>query len=114
MDYDELQRDFDLTEPEDRRAYDKRYIEKIKDLSGQLDNDEQEDVIEEMHTLNYNPSNSPENDAELNWLRGRNIAKQKNRFDPHTESLLRSKAEATGKPLAQIKREARAYLKGVK
>ncbi|MFH1933312.1 MAG: hypothetical protein ABIN18_17185 [Pseudomonadota bacterium] len=114
MDYDELQRDFDLTDPEDRRAYDKRYIEKIKELSGGLDNDEQEDVIEEMHTLNYNPSNSPENDAELNWLRGRNIAKQKNRFNPATESYLQHIASEDGKTLAQVKKEYRKIMKGGK
>ena len=111
-DYELEQKDFDMTDPGDRIVYDKRYISKLKELSKNLDADTQDDIISQMENLTYNPSNSPENDGELNFLRSRNIVKQQNRFDPHTESLLRDKAERTGKPLAQVKREARAYLKG--
>ena len=113
-DFEETQTDFDLTDANDRRVYDTRYLQKIKELSGELNAEEKDDIFDQMHSLNYNASNSPENDAHLNFLRSQNIAKQKNRFDPHTESLLRSKAEMTGKPLAQVKKEARAYLKGGK
>ena len=110
-DFENEQTDFDLTDPDDQRVYDQRYLQKIKELSGSLDNDAKEDIVEEMGTLKYNPSNSPENDAHLNWLRSQNIAKQKSRFDSHSESLLRFQAEESGKSLSHVKREAMQTLK---
>ena len=101
--------------PNDKiKYYDTPYLKTIKDLSASFDGDEVDEIIGEMESLRYNPSNKPRLDAEINFLKAQNMVRAKSRFDSHTESLLRDKAERTGKPLAQVKREARAYLKGGK
>ena len=116
MDYnEELQTDFDLTDPDDRRAYDIRYIKKLKSLSDPFESDVRDENISEMEKLDYTPSNRPETDAEINWLKC-DIARKKKQyqFSKSEESFLQFQAQESGKSVAQVKREARKFLKGGK
>ena len=111
-DFENEQTDFDLTDPDDQRVYDARYLRKIKELTEELDSDAKDDIYDSMVSLKYNASNSPENDAHLNFLRSQNISKKKNQFDSHSESLLQFQAQESGKSLSEVKKAARQVLKG--
>lgn len=112
MDYnEERQTDFDLDIPEDRLVYDQRYIRKLKELTDPLGTAAQDEIIDELQNLKYDPSNNPEQDCELNYLRSKNIVRQKSRLDSSTESYLRFQAETSGRSLAEVKREYRKTVK---
>jgi len=107
--------DLDLNDEDDRRTYDTRYLTKLKELTGKMDTDSQDEVIDELKTMQYNPSNSPEVDCELNFLKSQNERKKKqHRFSKTEESFLQFQAQESGKSSAQVKSEARKFLKGVK
>jgi len=98
--------------PEHSRIYDIRYIKKLKDLTAGIDSDEQDELIDELKGISYNPSNSPENDCELNFLKSKNVIRQKSKLDSHTASYLQFQAVESGKSLAEVKREFRKFAKG--
>ncbi len=118
-DYDENNDDSDflLTDEErveHNRKYDIRYIKKLKDLTSDLGADDQDEVIDELKTIRYSPTSNPEQDCELNYLKGQNERKRKAyQFSKTEESFLQFQAQESGKSLAQVKREARKFLKGV-
>ena len=104
--------DLDLEDEDDRRTYDTRYLTKLKEITNGVDAEDRDEDIQEMETLRYNPSNSPETDVELNWLKCQNERKRKQyQFSKTEESFLRYQAQESGKSLAQVKREARKLLK---
>ena len=111
-DFEETQTDFDLSDPDDRRTYDTRYIQKLKELTGGIDGDSQDEIIDELQNISYNPSNSPENDCELNVLKSKNVIRQKSRMDSHTKSFLEYIASEDGRSLADVKREYRKQTRG--
>ena len=102
----------DLEDEDDRRTYDKRYLTKLKEITNGVDGEDRDEVIKEMEIMRYNPSNSPETDAELNWMKSQNERKRKqHQFSKTEESFLQFQAQESGKSLAQVKREARKFLK---
>ena len=92
--------------------YNEAYIEKIKALSGSIkDGDEREVTFREMERLRYNPSDDPEHDAEVNFLKAQLKAKGTKQFEPGVESYLRYRAKETGKSLSEARAWARRALK---
>jgi hypothetical protein len=111
-DYNEF---LDLEDPEDRTTYDRRYITKLKELTEGVDSEDRDAVIDELKTIKYDPTSNPEQDCELNYLRGQNQRKRKlHQFSKSEESFLRYQAEEDGISLSQAKRNARKFLKGGK
>ena len=112
MDYDEEQDFYDMEDVDDARKYDIKYIKKLKDLTDPLGAEVRDDIIDEMQTIKYNATNNPTQDAELNYLRSRNILKRKQyQFSKSEESFLRYQADADGISLTEAKRNARKILK---
>ena len=110
-DYEKEQTDFDMDTPEDRSVYDRRYITKLKELTGKMDSEDTDEVISELQGMNYNPSNSPENDCELNYLKTKNVIRQKSKLNPSVASYLQFLATESGKPLSEVKRNYRKITK---
>jgi hypothetical protein len=111
-DYNEF---LDMEDADDRRTYDTRYITKLKELTQGVDSEDRDAVIDELQTIKYDPTSNPEQDCELNYLRGQNQRKRKqHQFSKSEESFLQFQAQESGKSVAQVKREARKFLKGVK
>ena len=115
-DYDNNDLDLDLDyeepgSPEYNRKRDIRYVRTIKNVTEGMHADEVDEIVTELESMTYNPSNSPENDAELNVLRAKNIIRQKSRLNPSTASYLRYQAQTSGKSLAEVTREYRKMVK---
>lgn len=116
MEYDndfdeERQTDFDMDIPEDRLAYDKRYVRKLRDLTDSMDKDSEGEIIDELQGLRYDPSNSPENDAELNYLKSTNVIRQKSKLNDSTKSYLQEIARRDGRKFSDVHREYRKMIK---
>lgn len=106
---------FDMTDQADRTRYDTRYVKKLKDLTDGMDAELRDEVIDELQSIQYSPTSNPEQDCELNYLRGQNQRKRKQyQFSKSEESFLQFQAQESGKSVAQVKREARKFLKGGK
>jgi hypothetical protein len=92
--------------------YNQQYSEKINALSGGVkDWDEKDVILDEMRKLRYNPTDNPEQDAELNFTKARLKAQASKRFEPGVESYLRFRSRETGKSLSEARAWARRALK---
>ena len=92
--------------------YNQQYLSKIEELSTQVkDWDLRNVVYDEMKKLRYNPSDDPEKDAEINFLKAQVKASKSQRFEPGVESFLRFRAREGGKSLSEARAWARKALK---
>ena len=116
-DENDFDNDLDLHEkgsPEHTKIYDPLYVRGIKNATEGMDTEEVDEVIDELKGIRYNMTDNPEQDAELNVLRSRNVIRQKSRLDATTESYLKYQAQTSGKSFAEVKREYRKLTRGVK
>jgi len=91
----------DLEDADDRRTYDTRYITKLKELTDGIDTSDRDEIIDELQTIKYDPTSNPEQDCELNYLRGQNQRKRKAyQFSKSELNFLEYTAAEDGKSLA--------------
>ena len=106
--------DLELEEPgtpEHSRIYDLRYVRQLKTLTEGKPAEEVDEIIKEMETLSYTPSNRPETDAEINWMKSQIAQKKKqHQFTKDELSFLQHTAQEDGISLAEAKRQALEFL----
>lgn len=96
---------------DDRKQYQTDFVKAFDDWAEKKDPDYASEILSELQAHhNVKHSDSGYTDSQLNILRAENSLKKKHTFDRATESFLRYQAQADGKTLAQVKREARKLL----
>ena len=95
--------------------YQSDFVKAFDDWADKKDAEHASEVLTELQQHhNVKHSDNGYVDSELNILRAENSLKKKHTFDRATESYLSFQATESGKSLAEVKREARKILKGVK